>query len=59
MLEDMAEGDSELISIYYGEDISKEDAASLLEKVEERFPDIEVELEKGDQPVYYYIVSVE
>ncbi len=51
--------EAELISIYYGEGITEEDANSLSEKVEEVFPDVDVEVHNGGQPVYYYIVSVE
>ncbi len=60
MIAEMVEEDSdELISIYYGEDISEEDATALSEEIEEKFPDLDVELQYGGQPIYYYIVSVE
>ena len=55
----MVDEDSELISIYFGEDISEEEAAVLSDTVQERFPDCEVELNMGGQPIYYYILSVE
>ena len=56
----MAEdADAELISIYYGEGITEDDANALAEKVSEVFEDIDVEVHFGGQPVYYYIVSVE
>ena len=51
--------DSELISIYYGEDIKEEDANALSKKLEEKYPDLDVELNYGGQPIYYYILSVE
>ena len=51
--------DAELISIYYGEGVSEEDANALAEKVSEVFEDLDVEVHFGGQPVYYYIVSVE
>ena len=51
--------DSELISLYYGEDISEEDANKLASKIEEKYPDIDVEVNYGGQPIYYYILSVE
>ena len=51
--------DSEIISLYYGEDVSEEDAENLTEKLEEKYPDCEVELNQGGQPIYYYVVSVE
>ena len=55
----MADEDSELISIYYGEDVSEEDAQALGAQIEEEFPDCEVEVYAGGQPIYYYVVSVE
>ncbi len=58
-LEGMMDADSELISIYYGADIPGQDAQELCEKVRERYPDAEVELNYGGQPVYYYMLSVE
>lgn len=50
---------TELISIYYGEDVKEEDAESLKSKLEEKYPKCDIDLEKGGQPVYYYIVSAE
>lgn len=58
-LKKMIEGDSELVSMYYGADIREEDAQKLLKKLQTLFPEVEIELHRGDQPVYYYIVSVE
>ena len=55
----MIDEESELISIYYGEDIKEEEAEVLRAKVEEKFPDCDVELNYGGQPIYYYIISVE
>lgn len=51
--------DSELISIYYGSDVSEEDAEGFREMVEEKYPDCDVELQYGGQPIYYYVMSVE
>ena len=51
--------DSELVSIYYGEDVTEEDAQALRDVIQENCPDCEVELNQGGQPVYYYIISVE
>ncbi len=59
MFEEIADEDSELISIYYGEDVKPEDAEALGEKVSELFPDCDVEVHAGGQPIYYYVVSVE
>lgn len=59
MVDRMIDEESELISIYYGEEIEEEDANELLSLVEEKYPDCDVELHPGGQPIYYYIVSVE
>ena len=55
----MVDEDSELISIYYGEDMSEEDAERLGEKIEQAYPDCDVEVNYGGQPIYYCVVSVE
>ncbi|MCR5747521.1 MAG: DAK2 domain-containing protein [Lachnospiraceae bacterium] len=55
----MVDEDSSLISIYYGEDINESEASVLRVKIEETFPDLEIELHEGGEPVYYYIISVE
>lgn len=55
----MVDEDSELISIYYGEDMTEEDAESLGEKLEQAYPDCDVEVNYGGQPIYYCVVSVE
>lgn len=49
----------ELISIYYGEEITEESAESLRDKVAAKHPDCDIELQYGGQPIYYYIVSAE
>lgn len=59
MLDTMIDEDSELVSVYFGEDITEEQASEVVEAIEEKFPDVDVELQEGSQPVYYYIVSVE
>ena len=59
LLEEMVDEDSELISIYYGADTTKEQAEALLEKVEETYGDCDVQLEYGGQPIYYYVLAVE
>ena len=55
----MVDEESELISVYAGADVSEEDAEALVEKIQEAYPDCEVELNIGGQPVYYYLLSVE
>ncbi len=59
MLDKMIDEDSELVSLYYGEKYSEEDASALAEMIEEKYPDIEVEVNYGGQPLYYVILSVE
>ena len=59
LIDSLADEDSEVITIYYGEGMSEEDAEALRSRVEEKYPDAEVESTYGGQPVYYYIVSVE
>ena len=48
-----------LISVYYGEDVEHDDAEALCAELQEKFEGIDIELEQGDQPVYYYIFSAE
>ncbi len=59
ILDGIVTDDSEFITIYYGEDIKKEDAETAAEKIEEKFEDAEVFVKYGGQPLYYYIISVE
>ena len=49
----------DIITLYYGEDVTREAAESLKEKLEEIYDDMDVELHRGGQPLYYYILSVE
>lgn len=56
---EMVDEDSEVISIYYGSDIMEEEAEALAEELEEAYPDCEVEVNMGGQPIYYYVISVE
>ena len=59
MLSQLIDDDSELISVYYGADVSSEQVDSLTAKIEETYPDLDLEVHSGGQPIYYYIVSVE
>ena len=58
-VEQMVDDETELISIYYGEDIKEEEAEVLRELIEEKYGDCDVELNFGGQPIYYYIISAE
>lgn len=59
MFAELIDEDSAIVSIYYGEDMTEEAALSIGKKVEENYPDVEVEVHYGGQPIYYYVVSVE
>ncbi|EDS72293.1 DAK2 domain-containing protein [Anaerofustis stercorihominis] len=59
LIDEMVDDDSELISIYYGEDVKEADAEKIGKLVEEKYSDLDVEITYGGQPLYYYIVSVE
>lgn len=59
MIDKMIDDDSELICIYYGDEVDEEVADEFLKTVEEKYPDCDVEIHSGGQPIYYYIISVE
>ncbi len=59
MVDQLIDDESGIVSLYYGEEVSEEDASALAEKLREKYADIEVEVNNGGQPVYYYILSVE
>lgn len=59
LIDNLMDDDSELISIYYGNDIEEASAEELAKQIEEAYLDADVELNYGGQPIYYYIVSVE
>ena len=59
MMKQLVDEDSAIVSIYYGEDTKEEDANALGEKIGEAFPDVEIEVHYGGQPIYYYVISVE
>ena len=59
MLEAMVDDESCVISIYYGQDVDEAAASALEDKVQALYPDLDVEVHSGGQPIYYYLVSVE
>ena len=59
MVSNLVDDDSEIISFYFGADVDEEAAYELSEKIESLYPDVEVDLNCGGQPIYYYIISVE
>ncbi len=59
MVDAMVDEDSAIVSIYYGTDASEEAAEEIGAVIEEKYPDVEVEINAGGQPIYYYVISVE
>ena len=59
LVAEMADEDSAIISIYYGEEVEEAAAQKLGAELEEKYPDCEVEVHFGGQPIYYYVISVE
>lgn len=59
LLDKMEMEDASLLTLYYGSDISEEEAEALREKLEETYGDLEIELYRGGQPLYYYLISLE
>lgn len=59
MVDQLVDDESGIISLYYGEDVSEEDAQALADQLQEKYEDLEVEVNNGGQPIYYYILSVE
>jgi len=57
--EKMVNEDSSLITIYCGQDIAEPDAEALREALAEKYPDCDVDLQPGGQPLYYYLIAVE
>ncbi len=58
-LENVISDDDELITVYYGADVTEEDAAALTKELEDKYGDCDVEYHRGGQPLYYYMISVE
>ena len=59
LVDTMVEEDSELISIYYGEEANEDDAQKIADSLMEKYDYLDVEVHAGNQPVYYYVISVE
>ena len=59
LIANLVDEDSELISIYYGEEVSEEDAEKFTEEITELYPDVDVDSQFGGQPIYYYVLAVE
>ena len=59
MLAQLVDEDTELISLYYGQDVQEESAENFAQEIEDLYPDIDVDVHSGGQPIYYYVLSVE
>ena len=59
MIDKMIDEDSAIVSIYYGAEETEEHAKEIGSVIEEKYPDVEVEINNGGQPIYYYVISVE
>lgn len=59
MLDQLVDEDSELISLYYGEEVKEEEAQRFVAEIEEKYPDVDVDAHYGGQPIYYYVLAVE
>lgn len=59
MLAHLVDEDTELISLYYGQDVQEESAEKFAQEIEDLYPDVDVDVHSGGQPIYYYVLSVE
>ena len=59
LLSRLVDEDSELISLYYGEEVKEEDARRFIQEIGETYPDVDVDAHYGGQPIYYYVLAVE
>lgn len=59
LVEKLVDGDSEIVTLFYGEDVPRESAERLAKKLEEKYPDMDIEMVPGGQPLYYYLISIE
>ncbi len=59
LIKQLIDEDSELVSLYFGEEVTEEDANAVADAITEEYPDIDVEVQYGGQPIYYYVLSVE
>lgn len=59
MLAQLVDEDTELVSLYYGQDVQEESAENFAQEIEDLYPDVDVDVHSGGQPIYYYVLSVE
>jgi len=58
-IENTMQADAEILSVYYGSDVTEAEAIAIVEKLEAKFPDLEIDVYSGGQPIYYYVFSIE
>ncbi len=58
-IENTIDSDSEILSIYYGSDVTEEEANEIAEKIEGKYPELEIDVYSGGQPIYYFVFSIE
>ena len=59
MADEMVNEDAALVTVYYGSDVSEEDARQLTDEIAEKYPECDVAMQFGGQPLYYYLIAVE
>ena len=59
MMTAIIDDEAELITVYYGADVTKEDAEAITAEIAEKYPDCDCDCLLGGQPLYYYLISVE
>ena len=59
LIDKLVSPDSVNITLFYGKDVAEDDANALAEELEQRYPDCDINMISGEQPVYYYIISIE
>ena len=59
VLEDMLDEDCELITVYYGEEVSDEEASEFENELQDKYEEFDIQFYKGNQPLYYFLMSVE
>ena len=59
LIKELIDDDSEIVSIYYGADVTEEDANAIADVISSEYPNVDVEVNMGGQPIYYYMLSVE
>ena len=59
LMKEIVTEDDGLITLYFGQDTKEEDAQALAAELEDSYPDCDVEVQRGGQPLYYYLIAVE